>query len=1151
MKFKRLIAAVTAAATSVSILITGPDRAEKPFTDQESSTADPVSVEGMDSLGRYMTQLTGKDTPPDKGLTASAAEHHYSLSALTFDPVTMTATAESSQTAQCILKITIIDDAEKAVFSSAEITVGTGENIISNVKLPVSSLPEYYLVTAMLVDSMGSPLTEPFNCNYFTKEMQEVKAADIYDFDAERVVNFDSSPDTNFIVLSEDTVISESNENVNTLISADYDKGEFVFSNASDVLTDLKKGQDVYIQRDDSSSIAVKVESVQINDDTLTIKGSDEDAGDIFEFVKIETIADTNNCTYDLAEEEGLEISEPDRYSGGNNLESYMASGSKDEVMQSGATLSFPVKYENKDKTLKIEGKISLGINVKLNFYKKLNYTYTDLGVEMPTSVSVEAEGSTSDYLSFPLAEFIVAPPIPIANITFEIKIETKASVSVKLETSMKPKFGFTFDSDKDDAPKTYSKNEDDSKKSSIELEGKIYFGLVIEPSLNLISKHICSVKFKVSVGFEITGKTSLTFNGDNSLESNLFVSADTSGDSIHPCGTCIEGEINFVTEVSGNFTFLNFMEFKITLAKITKKISDWYFSTTKGFGAGTCPNIAYKLTVNVVTDDKEVLKNGIITIDDQEIALNGNDSVSIYCKNGQYSLSLMNKDMSTYSQYVTIHDGKKTIAIKETSEGKWSDVSPKEVTTTTTTVTTTTETTTTTTTYPAPQLVAAGDFDDCDIHYAIWDNHEMIVYGSGDIPDYDYPPFVYPIDDFPVEGEWYLQSPFDYVQRVDVINSDESNPITRIGNHFFDNCNNITEISIPETVTEIGEKAIPCYKLEKINLPKGLKRIESYAFENSGLVSVDLPEGLEYLGQCAFEDCRNLKEVSIPASITEFLPAVFRNCDELTKVDIAEGLKVIGSNAFENCDGLTEITIPYGVKELNYTFEDCKNLEKIVIPDSVTKMDYTFLRCENLKDVTLSKNVTYIKGTFAECTSLEEITLPESVENVSFAFQGCTSLKKAVLPARVSIMDEESFNNCEVLESITFLNPNLYPIIYVGFNRAGAIFENLIIYGYNKSKAEEFAKEYEYKFVSLGDYLILGDANCDNELNMADAVLIMQSIANPDKFGENGTDKNHITEQGMENADCCNVGDGVTNADALAIQKYMLSLITSLPEKK
>ena len=59
------------------------------------------------------------------------------------------------------------------------------------------------------------------------------------------------------------------------------------------------------------------------------------------------------------------------------------------------------------------------------------------------------------------------------------------------------------------------------------------------------------------------------------------------------------------------------------------------------------------------------------------------------------------------------------------------------------------------------------------------------------------------------------------------------------------------------------------------------------------------------------------------------------------------------------------------------------------------------------------------------------------------------------------------------------------------------------------------------------------GDANCDEQMNMSDAVLIMQSIANPSKY--------NITAQGKYNADIDD--DGITNLDALSIQKKLLKL--------
>ena len=67
------------------------------------------------------------------------------------------------------------------------------------------------------------------------------------------------------------------------------------------------------------------------------------------------------------------------------------------------------------------------------------------------------------------------------------------------------------------------------------------------------------------------------------------------------------------------------------------------------------------------------------------------------------------------------------------------------------------------------------------------------------------------------------------------------------------------------------------------------------------------------------------------------------------------------------------------------------------------------------------------------------------------------------------------------------------------------------------------------------------GDANCDTAMDMSDAVLIMQSLSNPTKYGISGSNENHITEQGKKNADIVGNDDGVTNSDALAIQKKLL----------
>ncbi len=67
------------------------------------------------------------------------------------------------------------------------------------------------------------------------------------------------------------------------------------------------------------------------------------------------------------------------------------------------------------------------------------------------------------------------------------------------------------------------------------------------------------------------------------------------------------------------------------------------------------------------------------------------------------------------------------------------------------------------------------------------------------------------------------------------------------------------------------------------------------------------------------------------------------------------------------------------------------------------------------------------------------------------------------------------------------------------------------------------------------------GDANCDGQVDMSDVVIIMQALANPNKYGINGTDERHITEQGQLNGDVDKSSKGLTANDSLEIQMYLL----------
>lgn len=75
----------------------------------------------------------------------------------------------------------------------------------------------------------------------------------------------------------------------------------------------------------------------------------------------------------------------------------------------------------------------------------------------------------------------------------------------------------------------------------------------------------------------------------------------------------------------------------------------------------------------------------------------------------------------------------------------------------------------------------------------------------------------------------------------------------------------------------------------------------------------------------------------------------------------------------------------------------------------------------------------------------------------------------------------------------------------------------------------------------------LAGDANCDGNVQLNDAILVMQTLGNPDQYGISGTDENRITRQGEINSDVAGSNNGLTNLDALEIQKYLLGLVKEL----
>lgn len=79
-----------------------------------------------------------------------------------------------------------------------------------------------------------------------------------------------------------------------------------------------------------------------------------------------------------------------------------------------------------------------------------------------------------------------------------------------------------------------------------------------------------------------------------------------------------------------------------------------------------------------------------------------------------------------------------------------------------------------------------------------------------------------------------------------------------------------------------------------------------------------------------------------------------------------------------------------------------------------------------------------------------------------------------------------------------------------------------------------------DYKITTAGE-LLYGDANCDGDVDMGDAVAILKYLADPVGCA--------LTEQGKDNGDVYNRGDKIDSSDALAIQKLRAKQLSELPE--
>ncbi len=309
-----------------------------------------------------------------------------------------------------------------------------------------------------------------------------------------------------------------------------------------------------------------------------------------------------------------------------------------------------------------------------------------------------------------------------------------------------------------------------------------------------------------------------------------------------------------------------------------------------------------------------------------------------------------------------------------------------------------------------------------------------------------------------------------------------EKNVVKAIGWGALDNCSDVYEIVLPESIVEIEDFAFSktsissikcpdnierlgavfpdCVNLKEVIFPKKLKILDR-TFMRSGIENVVIPEGVEEIS-CAFMDCEKLKSISLPSTLKNIHVQTFNNCNSIEKITVAENVACRYENGYlYTCESMSEgnanyenmiivkekssskvpegtttfsrsfvsgtdiveYEIPEGVQVIGFcAFENCTKLEKVIIPNTVTTIEHDAFRfCTSLKEVSLPSSVTKIEsGAFAYCTSLEKVVFMSKSTEIEYAcFYGCSSLREIILPENLQEITSKMFGECTSLEKV------------------------------------------------------------------------------------------------------------------------------------
>ncbi len=141
------------------------------------------------------------------------------------------------------------------------------------------------------------------------------------------------------------------------------------------------------------------------------------------------------------------------------------------------------------------------------------------------------------------------------------------------------------------------------------------------------------------------------------------------------------------------------------------------------------------------------------------------------------------------------------------------------------------------------------------------------------------------------------------------ITNAEIPEGTTYIDSRAFIGCKSITSITIPDTVTSIGEYAFAGTSIESIDIPSSVTKINQGAFSGTLLKSIDIPDSVKEIETWAFSNCTELTNVRLPSKLFVLSDYIFNGCTSLKKIAIPKSVWRIRQYAFLN-SGLTVIYI-------------------------------------------------------------------------------------------------------------------------------------------------------------------------------------------------------------------------------------------------